>query len=284
MITIRLKGGLGNQLFQFAFGLSCSHHHNQKLVLDMSELRDHTAHPNRIEKLRLNCDFYSGSVFSRYNSESRWFRKMAPLLRGFNCETDLSNKDELVKNSRWKTSVGYFQDEMYFLKFREEIIDKIKPISCFSQYQLSVIDLIQDKPSISIHIRRGDYLTDPGAYNVHGVIEQSYYEHAIVSLLEKLNEKDTTIPNLFFFSDDILWCKSMFGHYSQSVFVESDLYCPEMDMAMMSMCDNNIIANSTFSWWAAWLNINPNKIVIAPKKWFSTGGKRSITPKGWIKI
>jgi hypothetical protein len=151
---------------------------------------------------------------------------------------------------------GYYQSEKYFIE-NEELIR-----SMFS-FSDSVIESVrsknsellnQDIPKVSIHLRRGDYLKWP---NHHPVLPIDYF----VSATEKFPENSVYLV----FSDDLQWCKDNFpeGNY---VFIEGQTDVE--DLCLMTMCDHNCIANSTFSWWGAWLNKNPNKIVVAPKKWF----------------
>ena len=126
----------------------------------------------------------------------------------------------------------------------------------------------------SIHVRRGDYLTKP---NIHPTQTINYYMDAV-----KLMS-----PNTLFlvFSDDIGWCKDNFKDFTNIVFIEGN--SDYEDLLLMSLCDNNIICNSSFSWWAAWLNQNPNKKVVAPKLWFGSGlnhNTKDITPENWIEL
>jgi len=167
---------------------------------------------------------------------------------------------------------GYFQNEKYFLNSKDEITE------CF-KFKTYVVDEasahIKDfKDSVSVHVRRGDYVNQPGHHPVQTV---DYYYKA----LEIVGAK-----KVFIFSDDITWCR-------ENIEIEGfdlqfmDIKNPYISMYLMSRCENNIIANSSFSWWAAWLNKNPNKSVIGPKLWFGTEMNKDtsdVLPKGWISI
>lgn len=156
---------------------------------------------------------------------------------------------------------GYFQSEKYFKDYRDEVINLLG-------FQWTPIE------AVSIHVRRGDYLT---LQDKHPVITKEYIDYAI-GYFWNLGYRNFT-----FFSDDITWCKNNFPHYSYSEGL-SEL----KDMELMSCHTHHIIANSSFSWWGAWLNRNPNKIVIAPEKWFGEANAhldtKDIYCEGWLKI
>jgi hypothetical protein len=166
---------------------------------------------------------------------------------------------------------GYFQTEKYF----NHRVNEIKELFSPTEEQLKYIHnkYGELKNTCSIHIRRGDYLTQPGN---HPICSPQYYKESILKM---------PIGTKFLvFSDDIPFCKQVFLGDS-FIFIENEL--DYLDMYIMSMCDNNIIANSTFSWWGAWLNNNKNKIVIAPNVWFGYNKQLNtcdIIPSGWIKI
>lgn len=159
---------------------------------------------------------------------------------------------------------GYFQSEKYFCSYRQQIID------------LFELQWVFRKGWVSIHVRRTDYLQFS---NQFPVITKEY----ILSAIEYLSKQGGY--NFLFYSDDIKWCRETFGtlpvHFS-------DGGQPLNELASMSCCEHNIIANSSFSWWAAWLNQNPEKIVIAPKTWFGPGNAhldtKDLCPDKWIRL
>ena len=169
---------------------------------------------------------------------------------------------------------GFFQSEKYFVHNRKEILDFIKPTQ-------EIIDIINEKygdivngKSTSIHVRRGDYVNHP---NHHPVQSIEYYNNAIDSLKDKTD-------NLVVFSDDIEWCKI---NLKTDGIIYIDNEKDYIELYLMSLCDNNIISNSSFSWWGAWLNENKNKIVIGPNKWFGAAinhDTSDIIPESWIKF
>ena len=154
--------------------------------------------------------------------------------------------------------------------------------SSFSQKSLQLSDMIKNSNSVSISIRRGDFVTDRRINNRHGVLDYSYYKNALRIINNRVSS-----PYFYIFSDDIAWVKENW-RFPQNV-TYADFNFPdkiEEDLILGSLCKHNIIANSTFSWWSAWLNNNKNKIVIAPNKWFNqlnydTG---DLIPDSWIRI
>lgn len=171
---------------------------------------------------------------------------------------------------------GYFQTEKYFNHCQELI-------RSYFEFNQDTIKISQNSfpyfpmelEFVSIHLRRGDYT---GLQEFHPVMDADYYFNSMTEFTE---------GNYCFliFSDDIEYCKELFGEQENIVYVEGN--SPEVDMCMMSMCHHNVIANSSFSWWGAWLNNNPNKKVIAPKKWFGPAydgihNTKDLYPESWI--
>jgi hypothetical protein len=153
---------------------------------------------------------------------------------------------------------GYFQAEKYF----KHIEDELKQLLKFKPHIQEIANSLLPKTTnelVSIHLRRGDYV---GLENFHPVCSPEYYNIAS----QEFTDKDY---NFVIFSDDIKYCKKFFGEQENISYIDN--VDPYIDLCLMSMCDHNIIANSSFSWWGAWLNNNTNKRVIAPKQWFGPG-------------
>ena len=171
---------------------------------------------------------------------------------------------------------GYFQSEKYFVNHRTGILDLFEMPFKIKDYIDKKYKKLLEGNTCSIHIRRGDYLKNP---QYHPIQDLSYYEKAI-SKISKNNEN----VKFLVFSDDINWCKEKLKNINLT-FIENEK--DYIDLYLMSLCKNNIIANSTFSWWSAWLNKNKNKIVIAPSKWFGPAANldsKDIVPESWEKI
>ena len=170
------------------------------------------------------------------------------------------------------------QSEKYFVHNRALILDLFAPTTDIKNYITSKYSGIINANALSIHVRRGDYVYLP---NHHPVASPEYYTNAINYITTK-----TRIDKYIVFSDDINYCKSMFGESEDITYINGEK--DYIDLYLMSMCEHNIIANSTFSWWGAWLNQNSDKIVVAPKTWFGTArtdlDTSDLIPENWIKI
>ena len=173
---------------------------------------------------------------------------------------------------------GYMQSEKYFAHNRDLILDLFAPITDIENYIKSKFSGIINVNALSIHVRRGDYVYLP---NHHPVAGPEYYTNAINYITNK-----TRVDKYVVFSDDINYCKSMFGESEDIIYIDGEK--DYIDLYLMSMCKHNITANSTFSWWGAWLNNNPDKIVVAPKTWFGTArtdlDTSDLIPETWIKL
>ena len=258
IISIDIKGGLGNILFQVATAYSLSLKHDMELIVDLTYY--HGAHHN-INK-------YKNNILRNIK-----FSDTHLLYPPF-WETTFNYKElpECVGDTKL---VGYFQSEKYFNQHRKEILNLFSPTDdTVSKLKNLYSDFLNIK-TCSIHIRRGDYLS---LQNHHPVLDIDYYKRAI-----DIVGQDFTF---LIFSDDIDWCKSNFDFISNKIFVDNlddfeELY-------LMSLCNNNIIANSSFSWWGAWMNENPKKLVIGPKKWFGDllqiNNTKDLIPENWISI
>ena len=176
---------------------------------------------------------------------------------------------------------GYWQSEKYF-------VDISQIIRCEFQYKVEqdeknkrLQNLITSSNAISLHIRRGDYVSDPVINKIHGICNQSYYVRTINTLVKRVKD-----PHFFIFSDDMEWVREKFATPFPHTLIENNLGKGYEDLRLMSKCQHHIIANSTFSWWAAWLNPNPNKIVLAPKRWFKEENydDRDLIPNTWIRM
>ena len=178
---------------------------------------------------------------------------------------------------------GYFQSEKYFKSIRDIIISQFIIKNDLSNYSQSILKLIKaNKNTCSIHVRRGDF-TKKSNKTIHGICDLKYYNKAIDQIK---NINDETI--FFIFSDDIHWCEKNLT-FRKGIFINSfEKRIPHEDIYLMSLCNDNIISNSTFGWWGAWLNENKNKKVIAPKRWFSNNileqQSRMIVCDSWVRL
>ena len=192
----------------------------------------------------------------------------------FTLDTAVLNKKSLYLD-------GYWQTYKYFENIREILLEEFSLKEELNLENRNILNKIKSRNSISLHIRRGDYITNSHTSNVHGACSIHYYMEAIEYINRRIDS-----PVYFIFSDDIQWVKENLEFNNEKVYVDINdgetAYC---DLELMKNCQHNIIANSTFSWWGAWLNINKEKIVITPKKWMNIKRDFSgLIPIGWIKI
>ncbi len=247
MISCKLQGGLGNYLFQIAAMYSLSDNVGfdiQNATQVHSNVKKYL--PNILRKINTNIK----ELQYRYDEPSFTYQP-------------LPTNDGILFN-------GYFQSEKYL--DREKILNLYSIDEDSFNYINSKYSNILPN-SVSVHVRRGNYLT---RQDRHPVQDIKYYDTSLTKFSE--------CKNILVFSDDIKWCKENFIG-SKFIFIEGEE--DYIDLWLMSLCEHNIIANSSFSWWGAWLNQNPNKKVIAPKIWFGPNKKlntKDIIPKEWIKV
>ncbi len=272
MIIARIYGGLGNQLFQYAVAKSLAIEKNQKFALDISGFTTYKLHKYSLHHFNIQDRFYKKPN-----------RFVAKFLRTFfknekYREIDFGyNPDVFTLDGDYIFLEGYFQSEKYFRKHEAEIRKDFEIISPLKDKSKEAIKQIEKVNSVSIHIRRGDFLMNER----HNTDKSNYYKEAI-ERIESLVEN----PVFFVFSDDINWVRENLSTKHETNFIDfNDALTNFEDMKLMSACKHNIIANSSFSWWAAWLNKNKDKFVIAPKKWLNDDSNTNdIIPETWIKI
>jgi hypothetical protein len=269
MIITRLIGGLGNQLFQYAAGKSLAVLHNTELKLDLTGFNKTTNRYFLLDNFNIHADIAT-------KSEIRRIRK-GPSLIGNYLFKEEGDTFHIFSESHFKYHEefydlpdntyleGYWQSYKYFEEISAVIREEFTIKSDISRYG-NILQEIQDTESVAIHIRLGDYLTNPEAHAFHGLCSSEYYNSAINFMVNRLND-----PHFFVFSDDIHLAKERFQFSGLDVsYIEGQTgKMSYLDLYIMSKCRHFIIANSTYSWWSAWLGSNHEKIVIAPKKWFT---------------
>lgn len=270
MIIVKISGGLGNQLFQYAFGRYVSESLQVEVKYDLQtnlKIRDFTIRDCGLADLNLPFDQASTAEIERFRFFysgflSRLERKVNQFIP-FNIHLIIEKGQHLVLPvGKLKDNCyydGYWQSYKYLTELRNELISQVGEI----QLGIKAVEwkkMIQTSISISIHIRRGDYISIKKNTDIFQVCGIDYYLSAINYIKGKI-----TNPHFFIFSDDLAWAKENFQGV-QFTFVEGNK--PHEDMYLMSLCQHNIIANSTFSWWGAWLNSNYGQLVVAPKHWY----------------
>lgn len=305
MIITKLKGGLGNQMFQYAMGLAVASKNNEELKLDATGYDDiRYINADTPRQYRLFPFNISGSVsapeevsklrnpFGIFSKALRFFKQR--ILKKYYIDY---NPSFFKKNHKYIE--GYFQSEKNFLEVKDKIIkeftlkkefeseeflmekNKILGVKNDEDVRRQQSEDSNEMKSVSVHIRRGDYINDEKTKNFHGICFKEYYEKAMEIIKSKID-----LPIFYFFSDDIEWVKKEYGMKENFVFVSNGKLQDYEELILMSSCTHNIIANSSFSWWGAWLNQNKNKIVIAPKKWVNIepNPQPNIIPEGWVVV
>ena len=292
MILVRLQGGLGNQMFQYALGRYLAIRNNAQLKLDITMLRGNihgvTKRDYRLSTFNIEESLATEKEIGwfrkyRFKKGRLWFwynRLIADRSRyaweeHFNFEPwVLTLKDPVYLDGFWNT-------EKYFKKIEDTVRKEFtlrKELGPESQKLLSEIKAVE---SISLHVRRGDYVSDPRTNAWFNICSNEYYDKAMQKITQSV-----TGPHFFIFSDDIAWVKENIVSPFPATYISGNVEHPEEDMYLMSQCKHNIIANSTFSWWGAWLNSNPDKMVIAPQQWFQTPKMDTcdLLPSTWVTL
>ncbi|MDD2935319.1 MAG: alpha-1,2-fucosyltransferase [Candidatus Pacebacteria bacterium] len=297
MIIIRISGGLGNQMFQYCLGRNLSLKNKVGLVFDTS---NYSSEKNRF--FGLNNFNINGKEMTENDIKSikipnitdksilgRFKRKTFRLIEVFKpisqkkfiIESDYTFSPEVlsIKNDNIYLS-GIWQSEKYFTDISDIIRKEFSLKNKLSDNAIIFSNEIENSESVSIHIRRGDYINNQKTSAFHGTCSLDYYKEAT-----NLIEKKVKNPKYFIFSDDVEWVKNNLMLSHPAVYVSGNNLPDYEEMILMSKCKHNIIANSSFSWWSAWLNDNPQKIVIAPKKWFNSDtNTKDLILESWLTI
>ncbi|MFC1989900.1 alpha-1,2-fucosyltransferase [Chloroflexota bacterium] len=322
MIIVRIYGGLGNQMFQYAAARRLAHKHNTMLKLDINDLV--LAHGYSIYGLRsfnirenpanlldiLRC--YQAEGIRRIANRvvgcrltaivvNRLLKSNVQSLKQRYYDYDLASKEthrllvgrilsqrffhfdpEVLEAPDNVYLMGSWISEKYFKDIEDIIRNEFTVKTPQTGRNAETAEMIRNSQSVSLHVRRGDYGMTPEYREIYDICDPSYYERCVKYITDRVNS-----AHFFVFSDDIPWAKSNLKIPSPMTFVDhnNDLTNYE-DLRLMSQCKHNIIANSSFSWWGAWLNANPGKIVCAPEKFIRLRNfdPKDILPEEWVKI
>lgn len=294
-VIVSLFGGLGNQLFQYASGRSLALRNNARLILDtgwfdiVDNLDSTTVRKYELNSFKLNCDIQTmGLPWQKKSILSPLYRRLPFFAKIITRNTNIYNEksfkfDMNLFNQKlpiWLN--GYWQSYKYFDSIDEVIKQDIESIKFLNTGSQKILKMIQSSESICVHVRRGDYVLNPKANKMHGLCSIHYYNEAI-----KLITKYLSKPVLYIFSDDPEWVRVNLSFSYKTIIVDiNDIEEVCQDLWLMKSCNHFVIANSSLSWWAAWLSSYKEKIVIAPKKWFAnnTYDSSDLIPEDWIKI
>jgi hypothetical protein len=288
-VVVKIFGGLGNQMFQYAYAYAVAKQNGSRLYLDISDFETNQHHQG-----------YELSRFAGVDNTLLGSKDRNKLLGAFFNERLLIRRKLLPVNQRfyiektfgWYTIpeafsriylYGYWQSDTFFRQYRNELKEIFRFRTDHEAANKPVLEKIRSSNAVAVHIRRGDFIKNAKNLQYHGVCSPDYYKKAV-----DIIRKTVDTPVFFIFSDDLEWVK---GHLdlggSEAVYVDVNKGAHSfMDMYLMSECKHAVIANSSFSWWGAWLAGHPEQIVIAPRRWFADRTIQSdiIVPDGWLLI
>ena len=263
---VALNGGIGNQMFQYAFAMMLESEKNSEIEFDIGFYR-HS--PDRsLELTKYNIGDYRFGNHYIYNLIRRVFQRIPFIswIVGTYKEYDQFVIDHRVYRFNYKFYYGYWQNLDYYTGIEDILRERFRYTGTINETAQRLRNDISSNNSVAVHIRRGDYLSDKSIYRS---LDKSYYIRAIDRAYTEMHVSDREKVKLYFFSNDIEWCRDNFGNLNNAVFVDNSISGSEhIDMMLMRCARCLIMANSTFSWWAAWLSERQDKIVIAPDLWF----------------
>ncbi len=294
MIAVKLMGGLGNQMFQYAAARAMAADRQCPVFLDRSFLE--TPSEGKWTQRYFELDVFniqtsvpedfSVRLLKRLNSNSRWnrisnsalwmlpYRNYYEAVQGFH--------SELLQFPQHVYLQGYFQSEQYFLRHEQLIRKEFTFKTAASGKNAEVLQQIRNSNAVSVHVRRGDYVSLPAAAEYHALTGLPYYQRAVEILAAENSDM-----SFFVFSDDPEWCRQHLKLPGPTMIVDwNNGKASFEDLRLMSNCKHHIIANSSFSWWGAWLNPSIEKKVIAPQKWVNDPAQYNpdLLPASWIKL
>ena len=295
-VVIRLVGGLGNQMFQYAAALGLAVRQDRALKMEVSAFEAYKNRSYQLDCLKVPQDLYTGAPLFQPASNSIAARvirrikrdvfKVNALHKGVYCEPNFHFDPAFFNLSGAEILLnGYFQSPRYFESVAELLRERFQPVAPLSATAADWAAKIAASPcSVSLHVRRGDYLQAPHAA-LHEALDRGYYDRA-VNLIQRLAGERI---EFFLFSDEPDVIAEAFADLPRAHVVRSDPSTSWEDMFLMARCRHNIIANSSYSWWGAWLNLAEGKRVIAPARWFTPGKLATcnvldIYPDDWILL
>lgn len=290
MIITRISGGLGNQMFQYAFGRELAVRHNTELKMDIGVYTD----PKQRHEPERNYDLDIFNICATVASDEeilvaakrvrndiadRVLNRLLGVKKGHIREPHFHFSQDAYNSGDGAYLSGYWQSTKYFRESEQLLRSEFTFRDPMSENARPIFDKIGQTNSVCVHVRRGDFVVNP----LNGLYGPDYYRKG-----EELISQRVTNPHYFVFSDDIEWCRANLTFAGPTRFVDDDFGPRKFrdDLRLMSACKHFMIANSSFSWWAAWLNPDPDKTVIAPTEWFRDPSldTKDLIPKEWLRI
>jgi hypothetical protein len=282
MLITKLDGGLGNQMFQYACGLAAALRAGQELFMDLSAYAKSDFRSYELDVFGILPKPYPGYLKPFIQSSKNSLLDPLKPIKRFKEKRYYSYYEDIKRLKGASYIDGYWQSEKYFVDFEVQIRETFEFKKAPDGQNTKVASQIKSADSISLHVRRTDYISNTKANSFHGVCQIEYYKKAIELICQKISD-----PHFFIFSDDSEWCAQNFDFLVNKTIVSHNTGAASFeDMRLMSLCDHNIIANSSFSWWGAWLNANPDKIVVAPSEWLGDKSydTSDVYARGWVVL
>lgn len=270
-------------MFQYAAGRALAERLGTELVLDTRNFDRYTLYDYGLDKFAIRAQVSTSEQLKRWPS---WIGRWSHHLRSIGIRTSWYVERQFHYDNTWASIpdgtmiAGYFQSEQYFPGMADALRQEFVPIAPLSPLNEHYAELARNTESVMIHVRRGDYVTNVQTLTIHGVCSVDYYRAAIAAIREQV-----TTPRFFVFANDMHWARDNLPLGQDAVFVAENSQAPEVDIHLMAQCRHHVIANSTFSWWGAFLSKGPNKIVIAPQPWFDSQKivEKDLIPNNWIR-
>jgi len=290
VVIVSLKGGLGNQMFQYAAGRAVACRNQTQLKLDVSALERDAARSYRLHHFNIVESFASRDEVARFTKRDLWHRVsrrverylLPAYKRAVIAERSFRFDPDIMRVRGRVRLVGYWQSEKYFKDIEQAIRQDFTFRGTPDSENQELARMIANTNSVSLHVRRGDYVSNPRFIRLYCACPLEYYRTAAAEVANRVND-----PHLFVFSDDMDWARAKLRLEHPTTFVaHNGAHKDYEDLRLMSLCRHHIIANSSFSWWGAWLCTHPEKIVMAPKRWFKepSGDTRDLIPDSWHRI
>ena len=289
MVVVSLFGGLGNQLFQYAVGRAVAFRHKTILKLDVTAFEVYRLQAYSLTHFNIREEFaYVGPVARLLghptNRHLRRLRRYFPYfwLHSVNEQQQYKFDPGIFEKGRNVLLYGFWQSERYLRDISDLLHRELTVRTAADRENSAVAEAIRSVEAVSVHVRRADYVTDNLTLQKHGTCSTDYYRAAIGELTANVRA-----PHFFVFSDDPGWAQANLAFEDPVTFVTHNKADRNYeDLRLMTLCQHHIIANSSFSWWGAWLGTNPKRIVIAPRRWLNddTVDTSELFPDNWRRI
>lgn len=284
MIISKIQGGLGNQLFQYALGRRLALDRSVPLKLDLSWYWANRVRSYGLWHFNICAEMaFPDEIALTAGKRSDLCERQKPYYHRSWVRQQHRQFDANILNVKSPVYLhGYWQSEKYFQTIEPMLHQELTLKTSPDTYNQALAHTIAQVNAVSLHVRRGDYVSNPQAAKVHGLCSLAYYQRAIATMADRVKA-----PHFFVFSDDLAWVQeNLKTTYPVTYVGQNGVDKDYADLRLMTLCQHHIIANSTFSWWGAWLGVNPNKIVVAPQQWLTVlnHDPSDVIPATWLTL